>query len=80
MLGCRRRVESGGHDAGLKRCCDTEPCRWSPQAGAEPRRLEGLHRPRASLPVLLSRRRTNPHFRRRTRPANARPDGIKLQR
>lgn len=76
-LGCRRIAENGGHDGrGLMRCCDNSRSRWSPpvDAGAGvPHLVVHRHRPVCWV-VQRSRRRTNPHFHRRTRPEGDRPN------
>lgn len=72
--GCRRRVETGGHDE-TGCCCGTGRCRWSPPAGADAVRSRSAGRPlpRSSVQVRRSRRRTNPRSRFRTPPERRHP-------
>lgn len=70
-LGCRRKVENGGHDVrGLVRYCDTECCRSSPPVdeGAAVRLV--VHHHQVLTTVQRSHHRISPRFPRRTRPEN----------
>lgn len=80
MLGCRRRVESGGHDVhDWVRCYGMERCRSSllVDASAVVRSWAAHHHPQASLTVRRSRRRKDPHFPLQIHPAKCRTKTLK---